>query len=66
MSDLQEPMPEIQHLISVLIVQQQRIYDTMLTLIGHFNSEAAYNLIQVHERMENIGPVPYKIDNVES
>lgn len=55
--------PEIQNLLSVMILQNQRIYDALLTLIGATDSEAAYNLIEVHKRLENIGPVPYKVDD---
>jgi hypothetical protein len=63
MSDLEQPMPEIQHLLSVIIMQNQRIYDTLLTILGHFDSELSYNLIAVHEQLENIGPVPYKVED---
>lgn len=63
MSELEEPVPQVQHLISVLIVQNQRIYDVLLALLGHFDSEASYNLIQLHENMQNIGPVPYKVED---
>jgi hypothetical protein len=38
MSDLEEPTPDVQSLISVLILQMQRVYD------------------------ENIGPVPYNLN----
>ena len=54
--------PDLLALMSVVILQQQRIYDVLLTILGHENAEAAYNLIKVHEELDNIGPVPYKVD----
>lgn len=63
MSDLQEPAPDIQSLLSVIILQNQRIYDVLLTLLGEQDSDAAYNLIEVHKQLDNIGPVPYKVDD---
>lgn len=63
MSDLQEPTPDVQSLLSVIIMQNQRIYDVLLSILGHYDSEMAYNLIDVHTKLENIGPVPYRIED---
>jgi phosphotransferase system HPr-like phosphotransfer protein len=62
MSDLEEPTPDVQSLISVLILQMQRVYDVLLTILGSQNAEASYNLIEVHKNLENIGPVPYNLN----
>lgn len=62
MSDLQEPTPDIQSLLSVIIIQNQRIYDVLLAILGQYDAEVCYDLIDVHSKLENIGPVPYKVE----
>lgn len=59
MSDLEEPRPDVEQLLSILIVQNQRIYDVLLILLGEQNREAYDNIITVHEKMDNLGPAPF-------
>lgn len=63
MADLEEPRPDIEQLLSVIIVQQQRIYDVLLVLLADQNREAYTNIIGVHESMDNLGPKPFRTDN---
>lgn len=63
MSELQEPVPDIQSLLSVIILQNQRLYDVLLTILGEQDADACYNLIEVHKQLDNIGPVPYKVND---
>lgn len=62
MGELQEPRASIEELISVLIVQQQRIYDVLLLILSQQDEEHAKRLIQTHENMDNIGPAPFLME----
>lgn len=42
------------------LVQQMRIYDVLLVLLGEQDKEAADVLMATHAKFENIGPLPYE------
>lgn len=63
MADLEELRPDIEQLLSVLIVQQQRIYDVLLLLLADQNEIAYGNIVEAHERMDNLGPKPFRTDD---
>lgn len=63
MADLQEPQPDLEQLLSVIIVQNQRIYDVLLVILANSNQEAYNNIIARHESMGHVGPVPFKTDD---
>jgi hypothetical protein len=63
MADLEEPRPDIEQLLSVIVVQNQRMYDVLLVLLANQNREAYTNIIQVHEAMDNLGPKPFRTDD---
>lgn len=52
--------PTIEDYLKVMIIGQQRIYDTLLVLLASENREAYANLIAKHERYETVGPLPYE------
>ena len=62
MSELQEPAPDVQSMLSVIILQNQRIYDVLLSILGEQSADACYNLIEIHKQLDNVGPVPYKVN----
>lgn len=63
MSDLEQPSPSIEDLLSVLIVQNQRIYDVLLVLLFKQDAEAFNNLIGKHKEMDNLGPAPFIMED---
>lgn len=62
MAELEEPQPSIEQLLSVLIVQNQRLYDVLLVMLGEQNREAYENLIATHQELENLGPAPFLME----
>ena len=62
MAELEEQRPTVESLLSVLIVQNQRIYDVLLVLLGKQDEEAYRNLVAAHEKLDNIGPVPFLME----
>lgn len=62
MADLEEQRPSIDQLLSVVIVQNQRIYDVLLVLLGLQDREAYDNLIAKHTDLENLGPAPFLME----
>jgi hypothetical protein len=56
------PEVAIEQLLSVLILQNQRIYDVLIAILSEQNEEVARNVIAVHEKMDNIGPAPFLME----
>jgi hypothetical protein len=46
-------------LLQMLLIQQMRIYDVMLTILRDADSEAAELLLDLHKQFKYIGPLPY-------
>lgn len=63
MSDLKEPQPDLEQLLSVIVIQNQRIYDVLLVILANSNQEAYNNVVERHEQMGHVGPVPYRTDD---
>jgi hypothetical protein len=63
MSELKEPSPSVEQLLSIVVVQNQRVYDVLLALLSQQSEEVARNLVEVHERMDNISPAPYVVSD---
>jgi hypothetical protein len=63
MSELEESKPSIEQFLSIIVVQNQRLYDVLLALLSQDNEEVARNLIEIHEQMDNISPPPYLVDD---
>lgn len=63
MADLFEnETPPVEQFLSVIIVQNQRIYDALIAILSEQNEETAKNLLAVHEKMDNIGPAPFLME----
>jgi hypothetical protein len=62
MSELEEQTPSVEQLLSIVVVQNQRIYDTLIAILTEQNEEVARRLLDVHEKMDNIGPAPFLVD----
>ena len=52
--------PTIEDYLKVIIVGQQRIYDTLLVMLAENNREAFENLVNQHEKYGHVGPLPYE------
>lgn len=46
-------------LLQMLLIQQMRVYDVMLTILRDVDSEAAEVLLDRHKQFKYIGPLPY-------
>lgn len=46
-------------LLQMLLIQQMRLYDVMLTILRDVDSAAAEVLLDRHKKFEYIGPLPY-------
>lgn len=46
-------------LLQMSVIQQLRIYDILMVLLRNSNEEAANKLLDMHEKFEHIGPLPY-------
>jgi hypothetical protein len=46
-------------LLQMLLIQEMRVYDVMLTLLRNVDSEAAEVLLDRHKQFKYIGPLPY-------
>lgn len=46
-------------LLQMLLIQQMRIYDVMLTILRDVDSEAAEVLLSRHKAFKYLGPLPY-------
>ncbi len=62
MAELEEPTPPVEQFLSVIIVQNQRIYDVLIAILSEQNEEVARKLLDVHEKMDNIGPAPFLME----
>lgn len=64
MADLyEEPeKPSVEQMLSIIIVQNQRIYDVLLAILGEQNEETSRRVVQVHEQMDNFGPAPFIVE----
>ncbi len=62
MSELQEPKPSLEDLLSVIIVQNQRIYDVLLVDLALKNEESFRNIVEKHKEMDNLGPAPFLME----
>lgn len=60
MSDLEPAgQPTIEDFLKVIITQNQRIYDVLLTILNATDQENATALLAKHANFENIGPMPF-------
>lgn len=59
MSDLEESKPSLENLLSVIIVQNQRIYDVLLVQLALQDEESYRNIVDKHKQMDNLGPAPF-------
>jgi hypothetical protein len=46
-------------LLQMLLIQQMRIYDALLTHLSIEDREAADKLLEMHQEFKYIGPLPY-------
>jgi len=46
-------------LLQMLLIQQMRIYDALLTMIRLQDEHSADTLLDLHEQFKYIGPIPY-------
>jgi hypothetical protein len=46
-------------LLQMLLIQQMRLYDVLLTTVRLQDKEAADKLLELHEQFKYIGPLPY-------
>ena len=47
-------------LLQMLLIQQMRLYDVMLTILRDVDKEVADKLLEMHESFKYVGPLPYK------
>lgn len=47
-------------LLQMLLIQQMRLYDVMLTILRDVDKGVADKLLEMHEAFKYIGPLPYK------
>lgn len=46
-------------LLQMLLIQQMRLYDILLTVVRLQDKESADKLLELHEQFKYIGPLPY-------
>lgn len=46
-------------LLQMLLIQQLRLYDVLLTNVRLQDTEAADKLLELHQEFKYIGPLPY-------
>lgn len=63
MAELHEEKPAVEDFLSILVVQQQRIYDVLIATLSKTDESVARELIAVHEQMDSIGPMPYQVED---
>lgn len=51
--------PELKDLMVLQLTTLMRIYDVLLGLLDHFDSQSAQILLDEHTEFHNIGPLPY-------
>lgn len=63
MSRLEDPKeleaPNIQELLTFVILQQMRIYDVMLAMLMNADPAAAQKLFELHQNHDTWGPPPF-------
>lgn len=65
MSELEEKKeqkPDPEELLTLLLIQQMRNYDVLMQLLFHFDEESAKQLLQMHEKLEQWGPLPFILE----
>jgi hypothetical protein len=58
---IEKPDPE--ELLTLLLIQSMRNYDVLIHLLKHFDEETAKQLVEMHENLEQWGPLPFKLEN---
>jgi hypothetical protein len=54
---------DVGELLKVIIVQQQRIYDTLLAILNTSDKETANALLKKHEDFGYLGPMPFEVES---
>lgn len=62
MSEVKQPKPDPEELLTLLLIQSMRNYDIMIHLLKHFDKETAAQLVARHERLEQWGPLPFILE----
>lgn len=62
MSEVKEQKPDPEELLTLLLIQQMRNYDVLIHLLLHFDEEAAKQLLTMHEKLEQWGPLPFILE----
>lgn len=62
MSEVKEPKPDPEELLTLLLIQEMRNYDVMIHLLMHFDEEVAKQLVEKHEKLEQWGPLPFILE----
>ena len=62
MSEVKEPKPDPEELLTLLLIQEMRNYDVMIHLLMHFDEEVASQLVEKHEKLEQWGPLPFILE----
>jgi len=63
MSELTEPKPDPEELLTLLLIQSMRNYDILIHLLKHFDEETAAQLLEKHEKLEQWGPLPFLLED---
>jgi hypothetical protein len=61
-SEVKEPKPDPEELLTLLLIQQMRNYDVLMHLLLHFDEEGARQLLAMHENLEQWGPLPFILE----
>ena len=59
MSEVKEQKPDPEELLTLLLIQQMRNYDILMHILLHFDEEGARTLLEIHENLEQWGPLPF-------
>jgi len=51
--------PEIEEVLGMLLITNMRMYDSLLLILKHFDSEIAVELDKKHELFQYVGTLPF-------
>lgn len=56
--------PSVEELLYTIWLTNQRIYETLLLILGNQNRESMDQLLNNHEQFKlEVGPLPFKVDD---
>lgn len=60
MSELEEPnKPDTDELLTLILIQQMRIYDVMMGILLVGDADKANKLFELHKNHDTWGPLPF-------